>query len=105
MDREALARNALALLQADPKKYKTFGFYWWPIKVLLKDYYDTDNLYLLGDYMDKSALSKLPKVSADELLGMALNEHRNNAIHGTGMQTLFDPEGEPYVLYDEDAGM
>ena len=46
-------RNTLQHLQQDPRRYKLFGIYWWPMKDFLKAAgYGPDQLYMLGDYRE-----------------------------------------------------
>jgi hypothetical protein len=43
-------RNTLQQLQQDPRRYKLFGVYWWPVKEQLKlAGYGPDQLYMIYD--------------------------------------------------------
>lgn len=102
---EQAMRNVLGTLQADPARYRNFGIYWWPVKALLKRYYSRDNLYLLGDYEDPDGAGRVPRVSLQEMLQRAFQEYAQNARYNLGRNTVSDAEGEPYRIYDEDAGI
>lgn len=100
-----LAESTLQLLQADPRKYRNFGVYWYLIKALLKRYYTRDNLYLLGDYVDPTVTARMPEfASLEEALEAAVETYRGNAAYAMGTNRFADPEGEPFTLHDEDAG-
>ena len=105
MNREELAKNVLSILQSRPERYKEFGVYWWYIKAILKQHYTKDNLYMLGDYVDKNMVKELSSYSEDELFEMAIEEHQQNSAYGLGSDSVYTPEGESYVIYDEDAGI
>jgi len=103
--RESFARNILQILQTKPQRYREFGVYWWLIKELLKEHYSKDDLYLLGNFTDTQIHERLPDVSEDELIHLAILEHQQNAAYNLGRNSVNDHEGEPYVIYDEDAGL
>lgn len=108
MDRngiERTLRNILQMLQTEPARYRHFGVYWWPVKALLKHYYTTENLYLLGGYEDPDGVARLPDLGLEEMLGAAIEEYRANAMFNPGSARVVDPEGEAYTVYDEDAGL
>lgn len=104
INQELLARNCLALLQQDPAIYRSFGYYWWPIKRLLKRYYNRDNLYLLGDYEDKEAAEKLSTMPEYQVLLAALVTHQDNRLHHMDSPYGHDLYGNPYTVVDQDAG-
>lgn len=103
---EKAMRNVLQLLQTEPAAYKRFGIYWYPVKALLRRYYTQDNLYLLGNYEDADGASRVPKLPLAELLAAAFEEYSQNTALADGQPgKVFDAEGEPYSIYDEDAGL
>lgn len=104
-DPKEVAKNALILLQQDPRRYRNFGVYWYFIKALMKRYYSRDQLYLLGDYDDPDAASRMPDVPADEVLTAALEEYGQNARYDPFPKRVHDHEGDLYELFDEDAGI
>lgn len=105
IDIENAMRNVLQMLQTEPARYKNFGIYWWPIKALLRRYYNRDNLYLLGSYEDPDGAARVPKVGLQEMLQLAFEEYQQNARYGLGSGQVTDTEGEPYTIYDQDAGL
>lgn len=105
IDIEKAMRNTLAVLQADPARYRNFGVYWWPVKALLRRYYTKDNLYLLGTYEDPDGASRVPRVGLQEMLELAFEEYEKNARLGMGGNQVEDADGESYMIYDQDAAM
>ena len=105
VDPEKLAASTLQLLQADPSRYRNFGVYWYLIKSLMKRYYTRNNLYLLGDYVDKTVTDRLPpEQSLSESLEDAVREYGVNAAYNLGSNHMVDPDGEEFILMDQDAG-
>lgn len=104
-DIDRTLRNILHILQTDPVKYRCFGAWWWPIKALLKTRYTQDNLYMLGDYEDPDGAARVPDLGLVETVGSALEEFQRNAVFNLGSAEVIDPDGEPYTIYDEDAGI
>lgn len=105
IDPKQLAASTLQLLQADPSRYRNFCVYWYLIKALLKRYYTQDNLFLLGDYVDKTVTDRLPPgQSIEEALEDAVREYALNATYNLGRSTCTDPDGEEFILMDQDAG-
>jgi len=100
----AFARNVVAMLQQDPQRYKTFGIWWWPLKIILKRYHDSKELYLLGPCQDPSAAEQLGNPGLQETIRAAIEEHQNNMTLGQIDGHVFGPDGEPYEIYDPDAG-
>jgi len=101
---DVFAHSVLALLQKKPERYKTFGIWWWPVKAVMRHFYSQDNLYLLGKYEDRDGASRVPKLSLQETLARAIEEHRRNSQEGNLDGHVVDEDGEPYAVYDEDAG-
>lgn len=99
---EAIVR----LLQADPKRYRQFGCWWWAIKRILKQHgYGPDQLYLLGPYTDPEAEAHLPVETDAVLLALAIQEQERNAIYQWDSADVYYPDsGEAYRLEDQDAG-
>lgn len=104
INQEILARNCLALLQQDPAIYRSFGYYWWAIKRLLKRYYTRENLYLLGDYEDTDAAGKLSSMPEYQVLLAALVTHQDNRLYHMDSPHGVDLEGNQYTVMDQDAG-
>lgn len=101
---DVFARNVLTLLQKSPARYKTFGIWWWPVKAILRHHYGPDTLYLLGRYEDRDGAARVPRLSLQDTLARAIEEHRRNSLEGRLDGRVTDTDGEPYLLYDEDAG-
>jgi uncharacterized membrane protein len=104
IDPKQLAESVLQLLQADPRRYRLFGVYWYFIKALMKRYYTKDNLYLLGDYVDPTVNARLPQQPLEETLDAAIAEYRHNFAYSLGKNPT-DPDGEEFVLFDPDADL
>lgn len=104
-DPQVLASSALQLLQADPSRYRNFGVYWYFIKELMKRFYTRDNLFLLGDYIDRTVTDRMPAhESLQAAFDAAIETYRWNAIYNLGRAEVTDPEGEEFILEDQDAG-
>lgn len=105
IDPKQLAANTLQLLQADPRRYKLFGVYWYFIKALMKLYYTKDNLYLLGEYVDQTVTDRMPPgQTLEETLDAAIAEYQHNFAYSMGRDPT-DPDGEAFVLVDQDADL
>ncbi len=102
---EKAMRNVLQILQTQPENYKRFGIYWWTVKALLKQYYNQDNIYLLGNYVDDNITARVPDADTQALLKMAFEEYTHNTAYGRDDKTVEDTEGEIVTIYDEDAGL
>lgn len=100
---EVFARNCVQMLQEDPKAYRSFGIYWWPVKAILKRFYSRDELSLLGNYEDPIGAEAVPRVGLQEMLMLAIEEHQSNQIDHINPQWVQLPDGAPYMIYDEDA--
>lgn len=100
-----MARNVLLLLQTDPRLYRNFGVYWWLVKHLLKQHYTRDNLYLLGDYIDREAAARIPHhADVREALQAAIDTYNINAQYNMGRDEVMAPDGELVRMWDDDAG-
>lgn len=106
IDPTKFAASTLALLQEDPRRYRNFGTHWYFVKALLKRFYTTDNLALLGDHEDAAVIVRMPSHAtlADALSG-ATEEFRTNASFELGSNVLTDHHNEQFILIDPDAGM
>lgn len=105
MDPKQFAESTLQLLQADPSKYVNFGMYWYLVKGVLRKFYTTDNLYLLGDYVDRDVVSKMPDMpSLSDALVAAAEEYQQNAMFNLGSNVVQDADGQSFTLIDPDAG-
>jgi len=105
IDHTAALRNVLQQLQAEPKRYKLFGIYWWPVKALLKRAgYGPDQLYMLGSYQDADTAAMVPKLGLQDTMELAFAEYGDNAAfpHSDGM--VENTDGEMVLVIDEDAG-
>lgn len=98
-------RSILQILQEKPAAYRAFGIYWWPIKTMLKSEYTKDNLYMLGDYEDADGAGRVPNVGIEEMIGLAFSEYHLNTVLGMGSNQVTDTEGEPYIIFDQDANV
>ena len=99
-------RNTLQHLQQDPRRYKLFGIYWWPMKAFLKrDGYGPDQLYMLGDYRDAITADLVPAMGQEETMRAAFQEYRQNACYPHAGGMVEDPDGQMVMIYDEDAGI
>lgn len=99
---EAIVR----LLQQEPIRYKLFGIYWWAVKRILKQHgYGPDQLYMLGHYTDPEAEASLPAETDEYLLVLAIREQQERAFSEWGSGDCYTPDGEPYHLEDQDAGL
>ena len=61
IDPKTFAASTLQLLQDDPRRYRLFGAYWYLVKAVLKKFYTSDNLHLLGDHVDRDAVERMPQ--------------------------------------------
>lgn len=106
IDVEQAMRNTLQILQTNPANYRNFGVYWWGIKAVLKRYYTKENLYLLGDYMDTGEAAEATQaMDLQSLLRAAFEEYGMNVRYNLGRNTVYDMDGDPYVIFDQDAGI
>lgn len=106
IDPKTFAANTLQLLQQDQRRYHCFGSYWWLVKAVLKQFYTSENLHLLGDYMAPDAEARMPAhTDLQEALAAAVEEYRQNASFNLGSNQVTDRDGELYTLIDPDAGL
>jgi hypothetical protein len=105
LDPNTALRNILQTLQVDPRQYRNFGIWWWPVKALLRAKFGREQLYLLGDYVDLDGVARVPELPLRETLTRAMEEFAVNARYNLGQAAVMDTEGRPYTIYDEDAGL
>lgn len=106
IDPKTFAASTLALLQDDPRRYRSFGPYWYFVKALMKRFYSRENLHLLGEHMDQAVIDRMPPhTDLQEALAAAIEEYRQNASFNMGSNLVTDPSGEQFVLIDPDAGI
>lgn len=100
---EAIVR----LLQADPRRYRQFGVFWYGIKNILKrNGYTREQFYGLGHYTDVEAESHLPITTDAHLLALAIVEQqRRAAFEWDSSWCEFPDTGETHQLFDEDIGL
>lgn len=106
MTPDTLSTSILALLQADPSRYVSFGPYWPLVKAMLKQRYTKDNLSLLGDHIDREAAARMPPhADLAEALQAAIEHYRNHQAYGLGRRDFVDERtGDAWELRDPDAG-
>ena len=97
------ARNVVAILQKDPFFYRNFGVWWWHVKSELKrNEFGPDQLYFLGDYTDVSAQRFYSDLTTVELDNEAYEQQWNHTFHKFNNNMSFTPDGDPYLVLDED---
>jgi hypothetical protein len=75
------------------------------IKGLLREFYDQDRLYLLGEYVDPSIAKRVPDFETqDEAFMAAMETYNENLAVGLGGNQFVDSDGDVFVLFDPDAG-
>lgn len=101
---KTLASSILALLQADPGRYVSFGPYWPLVKALMKRYFTRENLALLGDHIDREAAAHMPPhADLNEALAAAIEFYRDHQAYGMGQSVFIDPAtGDAWQLQDPD---
>lgn len=107
IDPKTFAANTLQLLQEDPRRYRLFGVHWYLVKAVLKQFYTRENLHLLGDYMDRAVMDRMPAhADLQQALAAAIEEYRQNATFNMGRAEVEDPVGGgTFTLVDTDAGL
>lgn len=104
-DAHAALRNVVAQLQADASRYKAFGVWWWPIKALLKGAgYGRDQLYMLGDYVDREQAALVPEGGLAATMAAAFEAFGENIRYPHPGGEVETPDGELVVVLDADAG-
>ncbi len=96
-------RNVVAILQKQPLYYRNFGPWWWHIKSELKrNGFTTDNLSNLGDFTDPSVLHIYEGMTTRQIDDEAFEHQWNHTFHKYNNNTSFTPEGEVYLVQDQD---
>jgi hypothetical protein len=96
------AQNIVHMLQHDPLYFRAFGPFWWPVKAALKRAGFTQaNAPHLGSYVDPQARDFFSGRSQADVLDEALlyQAERVHNLHDPHHET---PDGDPYLLHDED---
>jgi hypothetical protein len=105
IDRKQLAETVYTLLLQKPERYRNFAEYWYMVKDLLKEFYDPDRLYLLGEYVDPSVSRRVPEFETqDEAFVAAMETYNTNLAVGLGGNQFEDSDGDVFVLFDPDVG-
>ena len=105
IDRKQLAESVYTLLLQKPERYRYFAEYWYMIKGLLREFYDQDRLYLLGEYTDLGVTRRVPDFETqDEAFMAAMETYNENLATGMGTNEFEDVYGDAFVLFDPDAG-
>lgn len=105
IDRKQLAESVYTLLLQKPERYRNFAEYWYMIKGLLREFYDQDRLYLLGEYVDPGITRRVPDFETqDEAFVAAMETYNENLAVGLGGNQFVDSDGDVFVLFDPDAG-
>lgn len=105
IDRKQLAESVYTLLLQKPERYRNFAEYWYMIKGLLREFYDQNRLYLLGEYVDLGITRRVPDFETqDEAFMAAMETYNENLAVGLGGNQFVDSEGDVFVLFDPDAG-
>jgi len=106
IDPKTFAASTLHLLQDDPRRYRLFGAYWYLVKAVLKKFYTSENLHLLGDHVDRDVVERMPKhEDLQSALAAAVEEYRQNASFNLGSAEVEDlAGGGTFRLVDPDAG-
>ncbi|MEY8688469.1 MAG: hypothetical protein AB9M53_01135 [Leptothrix sp. (in: b-proteobacteria)] len=104
IDPKTFAANTLQLLQDEPRRYLSFGPYWYLVKAVLKQFYTRENLMLLGDFTDPDVIAAMPvHDKLQDALAGAVEWYRNAEAYGLGRETFETPDGETVTLRDQDA--
>lgn len=95
------ATNIVMVLTQDPLYYRNFGWFWWWIKRELKKVgHARDELLHLGDYEDANIFSHYEKY--EDVLAEALAFQANHIFDKRNNPYSQLPDGETYLVYDED---
>lgn len=97
------AASTRALLTEDPRRYRSFGQYWFFVKALLKRFYDRHQMPMLGNYEDPTVNARLPDgLSVWDMMERAVAEYATNAGYRMGSPMVEDDEGETFLISDPD---
>lgn len=99
------ARAVVLVLQSRPLYYRNFGVWWWHVKRELKRLgFTRDNLAHLGDFEDTACVEHYyAGLSPAELTAEAFAYQASAAQSQDGNPRATAPDGEVYLLLDEDA--
>ena len=98
------AQNVVALLQKVPMYYRNFGIWWWHVKDELKrNGFDRDQLYHLGDFTDPSVRPYYEGMTRAELDAAAYRQQYAHTFHKYNVNQTHTPDGEVYLIHDQDA--
>ncbi|MBT8428398.1 MAG: hypothetical protein KJN79_00655 [Gammaproteobacteria bacterium] len=98
------ASNVVALLQKEPLYYRNFGIWWWHVKREVKRHgFDKDQLYHLGDFDDPSIEPYYEGKTTAELDNLAYTYQYDHTFHKRNVNQTPTPDGEVYVIHDQDA--
>jgi hypothetical protein len=98
------AQNVVILLQKVPLYYRNFGLWWWHVKRELKrNGFDKDQLYHLGEFTDPSVEHFFEGKDTVELDNEAYSYQYAHTFHKYNVNMGFTPDGEPYLIHDQDA--
>lgn len=98
------AQAVVLLLQDRPRSYRNFGVWWWWVKAELKRAgYTRANLYHLGSYTDPSCSRYYEDATPDEIAAEAFSYQAEAAMIHDCNALATAPDGELYLLHDEDA--
>jgi hypothetical protein len=105
MDVQKALRNVMQQLQREPRRYRLFGIYWWPIKAQLKQAgYGLEQLFMLGSYQDADTAALVPAMGLTATLRTAFEEYGRNASYPHPDRRVETPDGDLVTVLDEDAG-
>jgi len=98
------ARNVAMMLQKIPFFYRNFGVWWWHVKRELKrNGYTKAEVYHLGDFTDPSVEHFYEGMSTTELDNAAYEYQYEHTFHKYNSNATHTPDGEPYMIHDQDA--
>ena len=100
---QTVATNIIAMLGVDPLYYRNFGFHWWFVKRELRRLGHTqDELIHLGEFHDPTVDPYYADLDVNDMLSEALAFQHEHRFHKRNNPRSFLPDGEPYVIFDED---
>jgi len=90
-------------LQGQVLRYRWFGAWWWPIKVLLLGAGYGPNLPMLRHYMDPEAVATLPRpLEPGQVLAQGLAHYQFAARFARHQDWVETPDGDMIKIYDAD---
>ena len=90
-------------LQGQVLRYRWFGVWWWPIKVLLLGAGYGPNLPMLRHYMDPEAVAALPRpLTPGQVLAEGLAYYQYAARLARHQEWVETPDGDMIRIYDAD---